>query len=339
VLETTELNDEIGTTKRHIKRTTEANIVTSNVQGIVTYSEELARIAYESNEFGAFNISGPNLTLTKIVAPIGGNIVFGEYKVSNQLLVQLDDEAPKLAKFFREKVKQGIEKNGASGFIQENFSYLNTEMELGTSMGNLVAPISDPEIWQLCGTTPRTPEVKVVGASARVVLGGFVWKDSSKKNCEVSAKYIKIVDRLSGKPLFMTFEINAKRGKQWASGSATREYVYSQTHTSKPPTQVSESLPPSPSLERCSATPREAPPVAYPKESLERGEEGTVLLTVVPSTSGRVQSVILEKSSGFPRLDEWATSDAHAWIFDPTACAGITMSISVKYQLPSGPSP
>ncbi len=75
--------------------------------------------------------------------------------------------------------------------------------------------------------------------------------------------------------------------------------------------------------------------MAYPEESLANREEGTVVLRVVPSKSGRVQFVALEESSGFPRLDEWAASDAHAWIFDVEACAGIPMLIPVEYKLPN----
>ncbi|MBL0221541.1 MAG: TonB family protein [Xanthomonadales bacterium] len=77
---------------------------------------------------------------------------------------------------------------------------------------------------------------------------------------------------------------------------------------------------------------RKSSPVTYPEDSKARGEQGTVILKIVPSSSGRVQSVNLEKSSRIPLLDEWATADVRSWIFDPDACAGVTMSIPIKYE-------
>lgn len=333
----TEVNETKGSTTSHSTTTTESNISASIVSDIVTYTQEITRVARDSKEFGTYDISEPNLDVITYVSKIDGTLIHGEFNHSSRLLDRLDDEAPKTARIYRDMVMKGVRKGELNYFIKDTFGYLDTSIELGASMGQLTTPIDVPGIWNMCKTTARGWDVKVVGATADTVIGGFSWRDSSKRNCEVSATYVKIVDRLSGKPLFQKFEISAEKGDKRASALATSEYVYSpsQDSSASSPTQLPAMLPTGPSLERCSAAPRRAQQVAYPEESLANREEGTVVLRVVPSKSGRVQFVALEESSGFPRLDEWAASDAHAWIFDAEACAGIPMLIPVEYKLPN----
>jgi len=64
-----------------------------------------------------------------------------------------------------------------------------------------------------------------------------------------------------------------------------------------------------------------APPT-YPRESVGRGEEGTVLLRLSISARGGVASVEVVESSGHPRLDRAARDALLAWRFEPATLAG-----------------
>lgn len=56
----------------------------------------------------------------------------------------------------------------------------------------------------------------------------------------------------------------------------------------------------------------------YPPTSRRLGEEGTVTVSVLVGTDGRVQEAKLQKSSGYPRLDEATLKQAlRAWRFKP----------------------
>lgn len=55
----------------------------------------------------------------------------------------------------------------------------------------------------------------------------------------------------------------------------------------------------------------------YPPESRELGEQGRVLVRAKISTDGKVEQVMLRKSSGFQRLDEAALSSVKQWRFVP----------------------
>lgn len=55
----------------------------------------------------------------------------------------------------------------------------------------------------------------------------------------------------------------------------------------------------------------------YPPESREQGEQGRVLVRAKISTDGKVEQVVLRKSSGYQRLDEAALSSVKQWRFVP----------------------
>lgn len=55
----------------------------------------------------------------------------------------------------------------------------------------------------------------------------------------------------------------------------------------------------------------------YPSESRELGEQGRVLVRAKISTDGKVEQVVLRKSSGYQRLDEAALSSVKQWRFVP----------------------
>lgn len=59
------------------------------------------------------------------------------------------------------------------------------------------------------------------------------------------------------------------------------------------------------------------PRPAYPPMSRRLGEEGTVLLRVEVNAAGEATAVTLEKSCGFPRLDEAARRAVLQWRFLP----------------------
>lgn len=60
------------------------------------------------------------------------------------------------------------------------------------------------------------------------------------------------------------------------------------------------------------------PKPAYPSRSIELGEEGTVVLEAAVSAAGRVLSVRIKTSSGFPRLDRAALDAVRRWKFQPS---------------------
>lgn len=60
------------------------------------------------------------------------------------------------------------------------------------------------------------------------------------------------------------------------------------------------------------------PKPAYPARSIDLGEEGTVVLQAVISADGRVKSVQVKTSSGFPRLDRAALDAVRRWKFQPS---------------------
>jgi protein TonB len=74
-----------------------------------------------------------------------------------------------------------------------------------------------------------------------------------------------------------------------------------------------------------------APP--YPWASLVRGEEGLVLLSVTVDKSGRAAKVELEKSSGFPMLDESSLKTVRRWKFDPAHIGMLTVESTVKVPI------
>ncbi len=76
----------------------------------------------------------------------------------------------------------------------------------------------------------------------------------------------------------------------------------------------------------------------YPAESRKAREEGTVELNLHVLTDGSVDEVGVLKSSGFPRLDEYAVREARTrWRLKPGTVDGkptpMWHSFRVKFQL------
>jgi protein TonB len=78
------------------------------------------------------------------------------------------------------------------------------------------------------------------------------------------------------------------------------------------------------------------PPV-YPEQARRRGWEGTVLLRVQLDADGRVQTVTVLRSSGYPVLDQAAVSQIASWRFKPSLHDGkpqpSTLRVPVKFRL------
>jgi periplasmic protein TonB len=62
---------------------------------------------------------------------------------------------------------------------------------------------------------------------------------------------------------------------------------------------------------------------AYPPQDIRMGNTGTVLLAVLVLPDGTVGDVRVERSSGFPRLDASASSEARQWRFRPGLLDGV----------------
>jgi protein TonB len=60
------------------------------------------------------------------------------------------------------------------------------------------------------------------------------------------------------------------------------------------------------------------PPPQYPNLAARNGWQGTVLLKVRVLSSGRVEDVEVQKSSGFKLLDEEAKATVRTWKFEPS---------------------
>lgn len=59
------------------------------------------------------------------------------------------------------------------------------------------------------------------------------------------------------------------------------------------------------------------PPPPYPDVAISRGQEGTVLLNVQVRPDGKVQTLSIQKSSGYPALDNAARDTVLRWSFVP----------------------
>jgi protein TonB len=70
-------------------------------------------------------------------------------------------------------------------------------------------------------------------------------------------------------------------------------------------------------------------PPTYPIMSRRLHEEGKVQLLVDVSAKGDVQSILVKKSSGFPRLDDVALNTVRSWHFVPARRGDIAVADSV----------
>ncbi|RIY34887.1 energy transducer TonB [Psittacicella gerlachiana] len=76
------------------------------------------------------------------------------------------------------------------------------------------------------------------------------------------------------------------------------------------------------------------PKPEYPFQSLERGEQGTVILTVVVETNGKPSSVSVKVSSGYPRLDRAAVNTVRRYYtFIPATKGGTPIKSTYEFAI------
>ena len=79
----------------------------------------------------------------------------------------------------------------------------------------------------------------------------------------------------------------------------------------------------------------ERPP--YPQFARVQGWEGTVVLRIKVNQAGTVDSVRIQKSSGFPILDKSAIQSVRTWKFDPAKDGEfpipVTVDLPIRYDL------
>lgn len=83
------------------------------------------------------------------------------------------------------------------------------------------------------------------------------------------------------------------------------------------------------SIASYAATNRKPP---YPRLSRSSGEQGTVVLKVLVQADGTVGALEIARSSGYPLLDQSATSTVRTWRFNPATVDG--RPVSEWYQIP-----
>ena len=76
------------------------------------------------------------------------------------------------------------------------------------------------------------------------------------------------------------------------------------------------------------------PKPTYPRLSISRGEEGTVVLAVLVGMDGRVREVRVKVSSGFARLDMAARDAVSDWRFVPGKRAGVPEDMWYDLHMP-----
>jgi protein TonB len=79
------------------------------------------------------------------------------------------------------------------------------------------------------------------------------------------------------------------------------------------------------------------PPPRYPRLSVERDEEGVVLVRAYVDPAGAPQRVIVFRSSGFPLLDDAALKAVQGWRFEPMVRDGRAtaawVQVPVRFRL------
>jgi periplasmic protein TonB len=73
----------------------------------------------------------------------------------------------------------------------------------------------------------------------------------------------------------------------------------------------------------------QAPQPEYPSMSRRMGEQGKVLLRILVNEKGRAEHIDIQRSSGFPRLDEAARAAASRALFKPYVEDGKAMAVYV----------
>jgi periplasmic protein TonB len=73
----------------------------------------------------------------------------------------------------------------------------------------------------------------------------------------------------------------------------------------------------------------QAPQPEYPSMSRRMGEQGKVILRILVNEKGRAEHIDIQRSSGFPRLDDAARAAASRALFKPYVEDGKAMAVYV----------
>ena len=71
----------------------------------------------------------------------------------------------------------------------------------------------------------------------------------------------------------------------------------------------------------------------YPNESMKAKESGAVIMTICVSAQGKVESVEVTHSSGFPRLDKAALGIASEYVFQPATHHNHPVAACAPYRI------
>lgn len=75
-------------------------------------------------------------------------------------------------------------------------------------------------------------------------------------------------------------------------------------------------------------------PPRYPMESRRSGEQGTVVLALTVGTDGGVANIAVQRSSGFPRLDDAARGAVRTWRWAPILRDGVAVMVRGIVEIP-----
>jgi protein TonB len=108
----------------------------------------------------------------------------------------------------------------------------------------------------------------------------------------------------------------------WASTPADQAHVQSAAATTSVPNaelgRSADSPPPPEDIAPgVDITFKNSHPPIYPMAAVKQHHQGLVVLDVTIDDKGRVQDVRVERSSGWPELDEAAVDAAHGWRYEP----------------------
>jgi protein TonB len=73
---------------------------------------------------------------------------------------------------------------------------------------------------------------------------------------------------------------------------------------------------------------------SYPLESRRQKEEGTVALSLLLGTDGRVAEISIASSSGFARLDKAALESVRKWRWAPIMRGGEAVTVRGTVKIP-----
>lgn len=298
------------------------------ISGTVISETDIDRLSFampgDSNEYSSNNSP---LATFKVVSSLDGNIVSSEMNFDESLSETGNSDVP--VGGFR------IPKEDLQEYIDGQFGFLKNGLSPGDEMGY---SLHNPEIEELlrpCGFSEKPPPVRAVGEYKGAIIGRTLWHPRPTKICRAQLDITYVIDAIDGRPLKQIF-----RGSLDLVDPHSEPLHFSVVAIYAPdfvPTSGishTEYAEPGPSFQKCAKSPKSVDNISYPEASLDAREAGTTELKIKVGKQGGVEEVRVAKSSGFPRLDEWAAAGAHIWRFDPSACAGLWIEVPVEFQLP-----